>query len=214
VELSTRDWVVSKLKNHDEVSEIVVVGNQVIRVIRQQYYPFDSVLLDCETVEPDSFADLIDGSPRKEFVMSLRKHAVWTGAAIGAAGCRGVGWGGLGDLMSAINDEDIGRFQRREFVFVERGLRQHTKVAGWERINNRVYLVHRMELPSIRLVLINEYDLTTDVVRFYRDVYGEFDEVLSTNPNARMTTGAMEAAKHLKVVVFSWGKFMRRLHRR
>ena len=214
MEVSTRDWVVSKLERHDEVSEIIAVGEQAIRVVRRQYRPFESILLDCEVVKPAAFTTMIDENTSPEFVMSLRNHTVWTGDAIDTARRRRVGWGGLGDLMSAINDESVFGFQRREFEFVERGLRQHSQVLYWDRINNRVYVVHRADLPSIRLVLINEYELTTDVVRLYRDVYGAFDEVLSTNPNARVTSGAMETAGHIRVRIFKCGDFMSRLYRR
>lgn len=206
-----RDWIVAKLADHDEVHQIDVVADQEIRIIRRRHRPFNSILLDCSVVQPSSFFALIDGY--SEFVMSLREHTVWTGDAIEIARRSNVGWGGLGDLMSGINKEDISVFQRKEFTFVERGLLQHTQVFRLDRVNNRIFVVHRASLPSIRVVLINEYELTADSVRFHRNTYGPFDEVLSTNPSARVSSIANRAATDMDVVIYSWGNFMSRLHR-
>ena len=213
MKLDTRKWIVSKIEDHDQVCRIEVIGNRVIKIVRRRYMPFNSVLLDYEIVYPSTFIDEINKDVGFEFVMHLRRDTVWTGKAISAARVLGLGWGGLGDLMSAINDESVSGFQRKEFSFVERGLSQHTRVLNVERVNNRILLVYRDGLPCIRVVLINEYDLTTEHLRHHREIFGEFDEVLATNPNCRSTSTAEETAELMGVKVYSWGQFMSRLHR-
>ena len=211
--LHTRKWIVSKLEDHDQVSGIEVIGNQVIKIVRRRYMPFNSILLDHEIVYPSTFIVEINKDVCFEFVMSLRRDTVWTGEAITAASHHGLGWGGLGDLMSAINEEIVSGFQRREYSFVERGLCQHTKVLNVERVNNRILIIHRDGLPCIRVVLINEYDLTTEHLRHHREIFGAFDEVLATNPNCRLTSTAEKTAELMGVKVYSWGQFMSRIHR-
>ena len=209
----TREWIVSKLEGHNQVSGIEVIGDRAIRIVRRKYAPFSSILLDQEVVHPSTVIGEIDDDVCFELVMSLRTDTVWTGKAISAARQLRLGWGGLGDLMSAINDENVAVFQRSEFSFVERVLCQHTTVLGVERVNNRVLLVYRDCLPCIRVILINEYDLTTDHLRHHRAVFGAFDEVLATNPNCRLTSTAGKTAELMGVEVFSCGQFMSRLHR-
>ena len=210
----TTNWIASKLSDHDQVSKIEIIESQAIKIVRRRYTPFNSILLDKEVVHPSMFIDKLCNDVCFEFVMSLRKDTVWTGDAILAARRHGLGWGGLGELMSAINDEVVGGFQSKDFSFVERILSQHSKVLRIEFVNNRIFLVYRADLPCIRLVLINEYDLTVEHLRHHRRIYGKFDEVLATNPNCRLTSTADTVAELMSVRVYSSGQFMRRLNRR
>ena len=136
---------------------------------------------------------------------------MWTGEAIHAATSRRVAFGGVRDLMSAVSDEDVRSYIRSEYEFVERGLRQHNHVSGFEREADRLYLVHRHVHPSLRFVMLNEYELTADHVRTARDRYGAFKAILLNNPNGSPTTAAREAAKAIGAGIFMWGQFLGRL---
>jgi hypothetical protein len=79
---------------------------------------------------------------------------------------------------------------------------------------DRVYLVHRRNLPPLRFVMLKEYELTGDHARTARDRYGPFDAVLIDNPNGKPTTGAKEVAKGMGVGIFMRGQFLGRLNSR
>jgi hypothetical protein len=133
---------------------------------------------------------VLDSETPIEILINVPKESFWTGLAISATSARGVAFGGIGDLMSAVSKEDVGEYTRLEYDFVERGLRQHTRVLRLEREADRVYVVHRQSLAPVRFVMLNEHELTADHVRTARDRYGTLDAVLLNNPNGSWTTEA------------------------
>jgi hypothetical protein len=128
---------------------------------------------------------------------------------------RGVAFGGISDLMSAIarDVENVRSYTRREYEFVERGLMQHSRASGLERKFDRVYVIHRHDLAPLRFVMLNEYELTGDHLRTAWARDGAFDAVLINDPNGTATSGALEIAKDLKIRVFKWREFLGRLNR-
>lgn len=102
----------------------------------------------------------------------------------------------------------------KEYGFVERGLQQHTEVTNLIRLYDRKYVVKRRRHNDVAVVLLNEYDLTADHVRTARERYGEFSDVLMTNPNGRASSAAELAAESMGAIIFKWGQFLGRLNRK
>src|SRR5690606_36426847 len=114
--------------------------------------------------------------------------AIWHGCAIDYLHRHHVGWGGLGEIFSALHTIDYGAIQKREYEFVEHGLLKHTRVARLERLYDRVFKVHRTGvLKPLVVALINSYELSADEVRNAVKNYGKFDLILKTNPNGSPT---------------------------
>jgi hypothetical protein len=210
----TGGWVASKLEEHDKVERIEQIAPQVLRVIRKEEGAFLVATIAATRVEPSVIESLLTEREKIKFIVNVPADSMWSGAAIELAEAYGAAFGGLRDLMSAMSEPDIGSFVRKEFRFVERGLRQHTRVYDLERIHDRKYVVKRRDLPDMRVVLINEYDLTSDHVRTARDRYGQFKAILITNPNGRITSSAEEVLASMGAKAFKWGEFLGRLNRR
>ena len=208
----TTAWVAERIAEMAQVQKAEVVGRHVLRVTRDKYAPFAAGVISVPVVTPQSVQSVLDADPSVEILVNVPKEAFWTGPAITTAAARNVAFGGVGDLMSAISEEDVRRYIRSEFDFVERGLRQHSRVSRLEREADRVYLVLRHGLSPLRFVMLKEYELTSDHVRTARDRYGAFDAILINNPNGKPTTGAVEVAKSLDVGIFMWGQFLGRLN--
>jgi hypothetical protein len=115
--------------------------------------------------------------------------------------------------MRAVRCEDVRVYVRPEFHFVDRGLQQHNRVTNFEREADRVYLIHRLGLPDLRFVMLNEYELTGDHIRVARDRYGAFDMVLLNNPNGSATTEAKRLGETMGIDIFKWAQFLGRLNR-
>lgn len=207
-------WVAKNISKMDEVYEATVIGPNLLQVRRKKYDPFVAAIVSVEVVTTEVLEPILDANPAIEIVVNVPRESVWTGGAIQSAGTRGIAFGAVRDLMSAISDEDVRAYVRKEYAFVERGLRQHNRVSGWDREFDRVYLVHRDELPPLRFVMLNEYELTADHVRTARDRYGAFDTVLINNPNGKPTGDAIELAKSMGIGIFLWAEFFGRLNRR
>jgi hypothetical protein len=120
----------------------------------------------------------------------------------------------MGDLMSALGQNSVEGFQRKEYSFVMQGLRQHSKVESVDRIFDRLIRINRYGLPFLTTVLLNEYELTADLIRNARDTYGEFSAILRTNPNGGATKSAHSTANELEAEIFQWGKFLGRLNKK
>jgi hypothetical protein len=208
----TTNWVAQKISEM-QGAQADVIGPTTIRINRMNYPPFLAAIIAVRVVTAEVLQPLLDANSSIEIVVNIPKESMWTGSAIASAVDRGIAFGGLSDLMTAVNSaEDVSAYIRKEYAFVERGLRQHSRVLSWDREFDRVYLVHRYQLPSFRFVMLNEYELTTDHVRTARDRYGAFDAILINNPNGKPTSGADELAESLDIGIFLWAEFFGRLN--
>ncbi|MFI5352639.1 MAG: hypothetical protein ACHQZS_06705 [Candidatus Binatales bacterium] len=210
----TGKWVAQRLEGQPEVQEVELLAPQVLRIIRKEHQPFLAGTIASPRVEPSTFEQLLNSSFRIEFVANVPKESMWSGEAIKVASRHSVAFGGMGDLLSAISLPDVNLYVRKEFAFVERGLCQHMKVSGIERVHDRKYVVKRRNLSDVSVVLLNEYELTADHVRTARNNYGAFAAILVTNPNGGMTSSAKQAAESMGAQIYKWGEFLGRLNKR
>ena len=211
--LSKRDWTMKQLLEHDEVITVEPTGEISISIQRKKYKPVVSAILSEYCVNRSSVESVLDHNSNVQFVANIPRDSVWMGDAITTARQYNLGWGGLGDLMSAINLESVERFQKKEYEFVERRICQHNRVKDYERIADRVFLLFRKGLPGIKVAIIHEYELTAEHVRAARDKYGEFSVIVKTNPNGNITGRAQEVGEGLGVEILKWGEFLARLNR-
>jgi hypothetical protein len=210
----TRDWAAKRLERDRNVQKVEIVAPQVLRVIGTEEAPFCAATIASEQVEPSDFEHLLDEFTEIKFVTNVPKESFWTGQGIRFAEARSVGWGGFGDLLKALTLRDPSAYVKNEFEFVERGLIHHTHVSSLERVHDRKYVVKRRGLPTLTVVIWNEYELTSDHVRTARERYGAFNAILITNPNGGPTSSAVGAADSMGASVYLWGQFMGRLRKR
>ncbi len=210
----TTTWVAEQLSEVPGVIEAAVESPNTFRIIRRVYDPFVAAILSVPVVTAEILHPLLEADSAIEIVANVPKESVWTGGAIAFAATQGVAFGGMRDLMSAVDRENVREYTRSEYAFVERGLSQHDRVSRLEREFDRVYLVHRHQLPPMRFVMLNEYELTGDHLRAARSRYGHFNAVLLNNPNGKATTGALEVAEELGVGILKWGQFLGRLNKK
>lgn len=208
-------WVAGRTKDIEKVEDVVILGPFSFRIIRVELPPFVAGVISVSTVTARHVEEVLATSPDIEILVNIPKESIWTGEAIRLAAASQIAFGGIGDLMRAVNSEDdVRQYVRPEFHFVERGLEQHSRVTSCEREADRVYLIHRHGLPDLSFVMLDEYELTADHIRVARERYGNFDMVLLNNPNGSPTTGATELGRTLGVGIFKWGQFLGRLNSR
>jgi hypothetical protein len=186
----------------------------VLRIVRKEQPTFLAGTITSSRVEPSTIERLVNGVYQIEFIANIPKESFWTGAAIALASKHGAAFGGFGDLRSALTLPDGRIYVKKEFAFVERGLRQHAQVSSLERVDDRKYLVKRHQMSNICVVALNEYELNADQVRTARDRYGAFAAIIITNPNGAPTSAAEQAAKSMGISIYKWGAFLGQLNRR
>lgn len=209
----TGSFVAEKLRKLGEVDNVKLLAPQVLHITRIQNPPFVAGTVASDRVVRSTIEPLLDSKFGLSFIANVPKEAIWTGAAIELASSQSVAVGGFGDLLSAISLRDVSQYVKKEFALVARILRQHSRVQEFDRVYDRLYVIKRRRLSGVTLVLLNEYALTADHVRIARDRYGEFSDVLITNPNGNATSSAQQAAASMGAQIHDLSGLMLRLNR-
>jgi hypothetical protein len=210
----TTEWVAGNLRSAQGVSQVEVLSDQVLRVVRSEYDPFVAGIVSAKCVEVDAVRPLVKSTLGVEIIANVPKESYWTGGALRLAHENNIATGAYGDLLRVINLQDVRAFQPKETQFVERGLRQHSRISSFEQVYDRLYCIRRHGLPDLTVAMVNEYELTADHLRTARDRYGQFSVAVITDPNGRATSSAEEAAQTMGVEILKWAPFFGRLNKR
>jgi hypothetical protein len=211
----TTQWVAEALRKAEEVSKVDVLDDQVLRVERTKYAPFIAGIVSELRVSADDIRPLVESKHGVEIIANVPKEAIWTRGAIRLAQDNSIATGVFGDLYRVLRESNVRGFQQREIAFIERGLRQHDRVTGFEREYDKVFRVSRKGgLPDLTATMLNEYELTADHIRTARDRYGNFDVAVNTNPNGTITGSASDAAKSMGIEIHNWRSFFGRINKK
>lgn len=208
----TTQWVAGNLREFQDVVDVNLTSDQTLCIKRRKYAPFVAGIVSAIRVEADTVRAVVS-QPDVEIVANVPKESFWTGDAIRVASAHRIATGSYGDLLRAIGLEDVRSFVPKDIAFIERGLRQHDRIAGFERMHDRIYRVWRDRMPELVVAMLTEYELTGDHLRTARDRYGAFDLAVITDPNGRATETATEVAARLGAEVLNWAGFYGRLNR-
>lgn len=215
-----RDWALEKLRELKGVKSVEPIDHDYILIHRdadlsgEALPSFTACVIAVHRVTAEVLNPMLRNGQPVQFVANIPKDAVWEGSAIDLVGAVGIGWGGFGDLMSALRYSEVRVFQKREYLFVINNLLQHSRVVSIVRLFDRLLVVNRKTpLAPIQVVLLNEYELTADQIRHARATYGMFAAVLRTNPNGGATDNARAVAHEMGADIFQWGEFLSRLNR-
>jgi hypothetical protein len=209
----TTAWVKQVMEGKRGVLGVDKVGERSIRISRAGYPPYVAGIVSKLSVSAQDVRDVLASDPTVDIVINVPAQGMWTGSAIDATRAAGTAFGGMGDLQSCIEREDPRAYVKSEFAFIERALRQHTKVCGITREADRLFLLHRHGAGDIRMLALYEYELTGEHLRTAHERYGRFDLVLISNPNGKPTTGAKSVAEELQVEIYMLGGLLGRLNR-
>ena len=132
----------NSLKKHDNVADVRLREPQTLEIIRRDHDRFMAGTIATPCVKPASIYRFVDGQFAVQFIANITVESYWTGEAIEFAARKSVAFGGLRDLLSAVNVPDVRCYKREEFAFVERGLCQHTNVHILHRVHDRKYIIN------------------------------------------------------------------------
>jgi hypothetical protein len=204
----TGPWVAQRLVGKAGIQDVELLAPQVLRIVRNHYQPFLAGIIAAPRVDTASVLHILQPTYPIEIITNVPRESFWTGEAISLASQNSVAFGGVGDLISAVSTPDVRHYVNREFAFVERIFRQHSRVTTFKRAHDRKYVIQRAGLDDVNLVILNEYELTADHVRTARDRYDAFTAILLTNPNARPTYSAHQAADSIGAAIFNLSHFL------
>ena len=136
-----------------------------------------------------------------DLISSVPKDAVWDGAAISYCEEAGVGWGSIGSFLDVCHGQDARTKSDKYTFFARRLMRQIRTVRSVSYVNSLLFQVSLHSGASLRVAVINSYDLSSDDVRTAWDMHGSFDAAYKNNPNGSITSDAHDAARDLGVII-------------
>lgn len=209
----TGRWVADKMHGRENVTSVTVLSPQRIQIVRNEFPTVVVGTTAVERVDAAVVSDLLVPAPSPSFIVNVPKESYVTGDALQLAAKHGFAIGGLGDLMRAVKLPSPAQYVSPEFTFVERGLKQHTRISRYDRLDDRSYLVIRKGLNPVHVAFLNEYELIADHLRVARDRYGDFVIAVITNPSGNPTSSALNVAASMGIQVCKWGEFLGALNR-
>ena len=202
--MTASKWLANSLERHTQVASVTEVDRHFLYVERKEYGPVLSLVTSAQKVTAKLIQDGIHEQPDCTFVCNIPKHAVWEGPALSIAFQHGLGWGGVGDFMAALNAENVYRSEPKKYRFGARFLRQYGSILHTERLSDSVVKITMRDGSEYRVAMLYEYEMTADAVRTHFDKYGPFDFILRTNPNGGPTGEAREAAEQMDVSIVTY----------
>jgi hypothetical protein len=207
-------WIAEKIHKHDNVASVTLVSGNVLHVKRKRWKDLNIATMAIKVVTSATFSDLLKGKKDIDFVVNIPKDACVRGDALNFAEQHNFGFGGLGDLFRALSSESPRDYLDPEFGFVLRSLKQHSRVTGVTRVEDRLLRVERRNLEPVVILVLNDYELTAEHLRAGIERYGEFQAIVCSNPNSRITSAAEAAAGESKIQIFNWKEFFSQLNRK
>ncbi|WP_457578265.1 hypothetical protein [Ensifer adhaerens] len=213
--IDTTEWVGQKLCEPSSrgapppASAYEVRGPHLLRVERENRWPFDAAIISEEHVRPAHFEHLLD---RVEMVVNVPSQSKWSLEAIDLVRQTNRSFGGIKDLMSACNIDEVREYVRNEYRFFEERIATHDEFAGLERLTDRLYAVHRKTYGPKRIVLLNDYEVGGAAVFSARRIQGNFDIIHHTNPNGRVLEDGASASNTLRIAILNLGELFGRLN--
>lgn len=210
--MSLNNWCFEKLKSHDKVRMLEDVGDSLYKITTIK----DQEFIVLAKPEGNSSVTSVAGVELSnlDFFLNIRKEAYIDGGLVNLASIFNFGIGDLSDLLSALNRENISDYITQDIEYVMENLPQHTRVTNLERLDYRRFKIHRLNLPSLTILVLNDYELTVEAVRSGIKKYGKFDAILSSNPNRQpLTTMCQAAVSSAGLQVFSWRELFGHLNK-
>ena len=209
-------WVAKKLSMHEEVAGTAAGTGSVVTVERKRLPQVQIGCVSVQRFDTETVEKIIAKDPSLQFIVNVKKDAVYTGAALDAADEHGIAVGGMGDLMRALRDmPNLADYVNPDTTYIERGLAQHHCVEHVERLARGCYRLHTLNGDLVTLAVGREYEVTAEAVRQAIANHGLVDAVVTANPNARpIAPNAAEAGSSANVKVLLWQDFYGRLNGR
>src|SRR6266480_3760025 len=206
-------WAAEKIRSHEKVTAVSVLSSNIIQVSRESGEELKIATMSSNRVNAEAIEALLKKTGDVDFVVNIPKDAYIVGDTFALADERNFGFGGVGDLFAALNSKSVRTYLSSEFAFVLRSIRQHSKVVNVVRLDNRRLLIERRGLEPVSVLILNDYELTADHVRVGIERYGEFQTIVRSNPNSRVTMAASTVADESGIRIFDWSEFLRELNR-
>ena len=204
------NWCQEKVSSNDNVESIEIIDDNHVEIRCQNSEVYNVAVISESYITMDLIEKVIKDNT--QFLFNIKKEPLIEGEVLAYAEVKRFGIGGFGDIMRAINNENLTEYQNPETKFIMEGLKQHTNVYSIIRLDNRRYKVIKIGFKEDTILALNNYDLTAEKVREAKSKYRTFDVILASNPNARISSIANDVAKELGLKILNWRQLLGRFN--
>ena len=204
------NWCQEKVSSNDNVESIEIIDDNHVEIRCQNSEVYNVAVISESYITMDLIEKVIKDNT--QFLFNIKKEPLIEGEVLAYAEVKRFGIGGFGDIMRAINNENLTEYQNPETKFIMEGLKQHTNVYSIIRLDNRRYKVIKIGFKEDTILALNNYDLTAEKVREAKSKYRTFDVILASNTNARISSIANDVAKELGLKILTWRQLLGRLN--
>lgn len=208
----SKQFLIEKLQNFDSAKEIFDAGENFVTVKRKEGIDFSGFVMSLTEINYQTVKEICDKYTNLDFIVNIKKQYNLSGECISYLTSKNISFGGLGDFMRFCNQKNNKLIEDKDYSFVSRNLKQHDKVISIERLDNRRIRIIRRGLPEVIAIMINDYDITSESIRFAKELYKDFRVVIKTNPNGSITSGAEQVGETLNIDICKWGIFLGKLN--
>jgi len=203
-ELHSYDWRIKTIsKSQDNIIKVERKIGEILKIAVVSYYK-----LEFSTVE------WIFDKYEIDFLCNIRKEPFVNKDLIDFLEKNQIGFGNLGDLYRVADQDCNWPYINPEVGFILRSIKQHNKVKNIERVDSRRYKIDRYSLDSVVILALNDYEFTAECVRNGKEKYQNFQAILLSNPNAQLSSKAIDVADNMNIELLNLKELFRRLNRK
>lgn len=205
------EWIKEKLSENKHIESVDIVKENLLHIIRDNETLLRVAMSNLDRFYYKDIEEFLQNN-EVDFILHTSKEPFVDGSVYDFLESKRKVLGGFGDLMRVVAQERNWPYYPPDVKFIKRGLEQHTKVTEVSRLDNKRYEVSRYGLETVIIIALNDYDLGIESIRSAADEFDEFDAVLKSNPNGKITTSALEHVNSRNIKVLKWGELMGKLN--
>src|SRR5437899_9740037 len=102
---SAGKWIADKIAKHDNVASVTILAPNKIRIERRKWEDVTIAAMSADRVDAGLLQAIVGDAEDIDFVVNIPKAAYIVGDTYELAAERNFGFGGFGDLLSALNSQ-------------------------------------------------------------------------------------------------------------
>lgn len=208
------NWVAEKLVANEDLEIVERTKENFLVVKAKDRHPFRVAVLGVKSViEVSDVKPLFSGRTKPQFVVNVPSKTLWDGKAIEFIHASSAAFGTLGDVSRAAYLDDPGTYRDKGMGFFIDAIRQHKNVSSVSYVYDTVLNVDRKKGASLKIAVIDAYNMSAEDVRNAKTRVGDFDVVVKSSSYGSITGPAEEAANSMGAQTLTFGHLMQRLSR-
>ncbi|MDF1821364.1 MAG: hypothetical protein P1U64_07325 [Alcanivoracaceae bacterium] len=207
-------WAAEKLESSHGISSVEITGEGFLNVTSNDGYVFLVAVIGVSgVVKRTDVSPLFEGKKQPSLVISVPSKTLWSGSAIDCVHDASAAFGRLGDVARAASTGDASSFRDKNMGFFINAIRQHSNVSRISYVYDRVFEVTQYNGKTLKVAVIDAYNMSAEDVRHARDSFGNFDIVVKSSSYGSITNQAEDAAKSMGAEALTFKALMGRLAR-